>query len=188
MTTPIVRPRKNARWHGWFDLEWTIDGQTYIDRAENQLYDQGEQDVLEGFFRGAALPTDFKIGLLKTPYVIDETHTMTQVAAQELLNASEGGYSARQAITRDAGGWPTSALSGGDWQITSAQVTWTATGAWTATAGFMFLMSGGSTVPGNTGGRIIAVAALLPTRQTLQLLQLRPSPAFWIPPQPSMAR
>lgn len=160
-----ARPKKISRWTGWFDVEWTINGEKFVERAYNQLYDQGEQDLLEVFFRAASAPTTFNIGLLKTAYSITETHTMTEVAAQELTNASDGGYSARQVVTRDGTGWPTSALQGGDWQLTSAQVTWTATGAWSDTASYMFLMSGGTTTPGNTTGRILAVAALSPARQ-----------------------
>lgn len=152
-------------WHGRFRQEWTIGGQTYVDFADNQLYDQGEQDILESFFRGASAPTDFKIGMLKTSYSILETHTMTQVAAAELSPANCGGYAARQVLTRDSSGWPTSALDAGDWRLVSAQVTWEATAPWTETAGFMFIMSGGVTTPANTTGRIIAVAPMNPTRQ-----------------------
>jgi hypothetical protein len=161
----VRRGRRRKRWKGWFDVEGSILGKPFSQVALNQLYDQGEQDVLEGFFRNATLPTDFKIGLLKTSYSILETDTMTQVAAQELTNASDGGYASRQTVTRDATGWPTSALVGGDWQLTSLQVVWTATGAWADTAGFMFLLAGGTTAPANTTGRAIAVAALNPTRQ-----------------------
>jgi len=159
------RGRRRKRWKGWFDVEGSILGRPFSQVACNQLYDQGEQDVLEGFFRNATLPTDFKIGLLKTSYALLETDTMTQVAAQELSNASDGGYAARATVTRDATGWPMSQLVSGDWQLTSLQVVWTATGAWTDTAGYMFLMSGGNTTPGNTTGRIIAAAPLNPTRQ-----------------------
>lgn len=161
----LVRPPKKTRWRGVFRAEWSILGETFIDEAENQLYDQGEQDVLEDYCRDTSTHTDFKIGLLKTAYAIDETHTMANIAAQELLNAQNGGYSARQVIARSAVGWPTSALAAGDWQITTAQVMWTATGAWADTAGYMFLMTGGVATPGNATGRITAVAALVPTRQ-----------------------
>jgi hypothetical protein len=164
----LSRNRNGGKWYGWFEVEGSICGRPFSQVAKNQLYDQGEQDVLEGFFRNATLPTDFKIGLLKTGYSILETDTITQVSAQELSNGADGGYTARQTITRDSTGWPTSALVSGDWQITTAQVTWTATGAWADTAGYMFLMSGGNTTPGSTAGtnpRIIAVAALSPTRQ-----------------------
>lgn len=161
----VHREQRRKRWTGWFDLEWNIRGMVYHDRADNSLYNQGEQDILETFFRAATEPSGFNIGLLKTTYTLAITDTMTAVAAGELSNASDGGYSARQVLTRDSSGWPTSALSGGYWQITSAQVLWTATGAWSDTAGFMFLMSGGTTTPGNTTGHILAVAALSPTRQ-----------------------
>jgi hypothetical protein len=172
MHTRTVTPsRRRSRggssvlWKGRFHLEWVIGGKVYHDIADNQLYDAGEQQLLEVYFRAAAAPADFKIGLLKTAYAIDETHTMVNVGAQELTNAADGGYSARQTLTRDNTGWPTSALNGGDWQITSAQVSWTATGAWTDTAGYLFLMTGGNTTPANTTGTILAVAALSPTRQ-----------------------
>jgi hypothetical protein len=166
-------PRRTRRdpnaihWKGWYDLEWTIGGKRFIDRADNALYDVGEQDILEVYFRAATAPTGFYMGLLKSTYSIVETHTMVTVApaTNELTNASDGGYSARLALTRDNTGWPTSALNGGDWQISSAQVTWTATGAWTDTAGFLFLVAGGAATVGDTTGKLLAVAALSPTRQ-----------------------
>jgi hypothetical protein len=154
------------KWNGRFDLEWCIGGKIFHDQAQNQVYDQGEQDILETFFRAATAPTGFYLGLLKTTYVINEPDTMTTIGPAELTNATASGYTARQAVSRDAIGWPTSAPSGGDWQVTSLQVTWTAGGAWTDTAGFLFLMSGGVATPGNTAsGRVIAVANLSPTRQ-----------------------
>jgi hypothetical protein len=159
-------PRTTIKWKGQFDLEWVIRGKTYHDRYQlNALYNQGEQDVLEGYFRGAALPTDFKVGLLTNAYVIDEAHSMTQIAASELTNVTAPGYSARMVVSRDASGWPTSQLDSGDWLIKTATVQWTATDAWSVRAGFIFVMSGGATAPANNTGRIVACAALLPTRQ-----------------------
>jgi hypothetical protein len=162
---PTLRPAKTTRWRGVFRLEWCIKGQIFLDDADNQLYDQGEQDVLELYTRGGTAPTVFQIGLLKTTYSLLETDTMTQVAAAEMLNAQNGGYDVRKTITRDNTGWPVSGLVGGDWQVSTAQVTWTATGAWADTAGFMFLAHDSTTVPGNTTGRVTAVAPLSPTRQ-----------------------
>lgn len=162
----MKRARRGKRWRGCFVSIWTIRGVVHGPQYDfNALYDQGEQDVLEYFFRGGTAPTSLQLGLLKTSYSILETDTMTQIGGAELTNASDGGYSARQSLTRDATGWPTSALAAGDWQITSAQVIWTATGAWSDTAGFMFLSHDSTTTPGNTTGRITAAAALSPTRQ-----------------------
>jgi hypothetical protein len=159
------RARRGKRWRGQFHLRGIEGGKPFRQVACNQLYDQGEQDVLEVFFRNATVPTGFNIGMAKTTYVILETDTMTEIAASELTNARCGGYSIRKAVTRDNTGWPTSALAAGDWQVTSLEVTWTATGAWLDTAGFMFLMSGGTTTPANATGRIMAVAPMSPTRQ-----------------------
>lgn len=160
------RARRGKRWVGCVVSIWSIRGVVYGPQYNfNSLYDQGEQDVLEYFFRSASAPTSLQLGLLKTSYSILETDTMTQIAASELTNAADGGYSARLPLTRDNTGWPTSALTNGDWQITSQQVIWTATGAWSDTAGFMFLSHDASTTPANTSGRVVAVAALSPTRQ-----------------------
>jgi hypothetical protein len=156
---------KAIQWKGQFNLTWTIGGKVYHDVADNALYDLGEQQLLEVYFRGATAPTDFKLGLINTGYSLTETHTMTNVGGAELTNSNAAGYTARQTLTKDATGWPTSALNSGDWQITSRQVEWTATGAWTGTASFIFLMTGGNTTPADTTGTIIAVAALSPTRQ-----------------------
>lgn len=166
-------PRRTQRipsalkWKGWFDVEWNIGGQVFNEVAENALYDIGEQDLLEVYFRAATAPTGFHLGLLKTTYTLTETHTMTTMApgTYELSNTPDPGYSARLALTRDATGWPTSALNSGDWQISSAQVTWTANGAWTDTAGFVFLVAGGSASVADVSGKLLAVAPLSPTRQ-----------------------
>ena len=166
-------PPDSIRWNGWFDIEWNIGGVIHNDTANNSLYQTGEQDVLECFFLGPSAaypaPTSFKLGLLDSTYSIIRTHGITEVISKELSDVTAPGYGtteARKLVERGSTGWPSSADNGsGAWNITSLQVIWTATGTWAATAGFMFLLSGGNLVRGNTEGRVVAVAGLLPTRQ-----------------------
>jgi hypothetical protein len=163
----LRQARRGRRWHGVFHVEGLIGGRPFAQVCYNQLLNHGEQDILEAYFGGAAVPADFKLGMLKTTYAIVETDALATVVASELVPAEDPGYSPRKTVDRSlvAGGWPTRGLDGnGDWFITSEQVVWTATAPWTNRAGFLFLMNGGTTAPGNNTGRITAIALLSPTR------------------------
>lgn len=159
------------RWKGWFDVVSDVGGHVYQDVAENQLYDQGERDMIELFFLGSdagyPAPISFQLGLLDATYVPTETDTMTEIVRSELDNTTCPGYgttTARKSIARGHSGWPTALRSAGNWRLTSASVTWRATGSWWKNAGFMFLVVNGTTERGNTTGRVVAVAPLAPVR------------------------
>lgn len=112
------------------------------DTQYNALSDQGEQDILETFYVNISVPpSDIFIGLSNT--TLGETSTLAG-----LTEVSGSGY-ARQTISRSTTGWPTRQLNAGDWQITSQQRTFSATGTWT-TANYAFLCS----VSSGTSGRI----------------------------------
>jgi hypothetical protein len=91
----------------------------------NALMDAGEQRVLEAYFRGGAIVGHY-LGLsdATNPCSIAETDSLATAMTGE---PSGNGYS-RVNITRDATGWPTSALDSGDWRIVSKTCTFTSTG------------------------------------------------------------
>jgi hypothetical protein len=164
----LRQARRRKRWRGIFNLEGVIGGRPFAQLAYNTLLNSGEQDILEEYFGGAAAPTSFKVGLLKTTYAIIETDSLATVVASELVPAQNLGYTARKTITRSllAAGWPTRGPDGnGDWSIKTDQFIWTAGGAWADRAGFMFLMRDGLATAGDTTGLVLAAAPLSPTRQ-----------------------
>lgn len=120
----------------------------------NSLSDQGEQDMLETFYRNISAPSgDFYLGLLSaTP-----TDTSTLTGITEVTGT---GYS-RQMIARSIVGWPTAGLDNGDYQLTSLLRTFMNTGgsSWTG-ATYAFLCS----VSSGTSGRFWNYVALSTTR------------------------
>lgn len=87
------------------------------DWVENALTDEGEEDILEAYFRGGSAPTNFYIGLINDSGIA-ETDTLATMAGEP----SGNGY-ARQLTTFGA-----SAPDSGDYQTTATQETFTASG------------------------------------------------------------
>lgn len=112
----------------WHFTHRAADGQVLADwEQHNALVDVGEQRLLEVYFRDATEPGANEFLFLSdasNPCSIAETDSLTTAATGE---PSTNGY-ARQTITRDTSGWPTSALDAGDWQITSTTETFSASG------------------------------------------------------------
>ena len=88
---------------------------------ENALADEGEQDILDRTFRGAAAPASFYLRLYNDTPV--ETDTLALLTGEP----SGNGYAA-QALALNTTDWPTLALDAGDYQVTSKTVTFTASG------------------------------------------------------------
>jgi hypothetical protein len=95
----------------------------------NALTDQGEQSVLEVYFREQANPTKYGalLNMGTDPVDTDTIATLTETKAP-----GTGGYARQQFLAAD---WGASALVGGDYKTTAAQKTWGAavTTAWTVT-------------------------------------------------------
>ncbi len=85
------------------------------------VIDEGEQSMLDCYLRGQNCPTTFYIRLFNDTCA--ETKTLSTLSGEPTTN----GYAAQQ-LTRDTTGWPTLALSSGDYMATSAQKTFTASG------------------------------------------------------------
>lgn len=118
--------------------------------TRNALADDGEELMLDVFFRGAAL-TSLYTGLVSaTPTDTTTLATMTEVTGT--------GY-ARIANARNTTDFPTLALNSGDFMVTSLAKVFTAGGTWTgATYGFLTNASSG------TSGKFITYTALSATR------------------------
>ena len=117
----------------------------------NKLFDEGEQMMLDVFFRGGAAPTNFYLGLANVSGGVAnmaETLTLATLTGE----ASGGGY-ARQLIERSNTGWPTLALDAGDYMVTSSEETFTASGGDIGPVNVAFI----ATTADNTGKLISAV-------------------------------
>lgn len=116
----------------------------------NAIADEGEQWILDTFFRGAAAPAGFFLRLATAA----PTDTSTLATVSQVTGT---GY-APIAVARNTTDWPTLALNAGDFRVVMATKTFTATGTWTA-ATHMYL----ATTSDNTG-KLISYAALGTTR------------------------
>lgn len=142
-------------WRGVFEIKhYDANGDLiWTEEAENSLADEGEHFVLDEFFRAATAPTQFFIRLTNT--VLSDTSTLTTASAGE---PSTNGYAA-QLVERSATGWPSLALDSGDYQLTSSEETFNATGGSWGPVDRAFL----GTTSNNTG-KLIAYATLSQAR------------------------
>ena len=119
----------------------------------NALADEGEQNMLDQYFRNQNAPSTFYARLCNdTPIETD--------ALSDIQNEPSGmGYSAQE-IERSAVGFPTLALDSGDYQLTSKQVTFECTGSgnsYTVTYAYLATTS-------NDTGKLVAFVALSQSR------------------------
>lgn len=141
------------KWTGVFEIKCFNNGVLkWEDEAHNALTDEGEQQILDVYLRGATPPTDFYVGLTGMAGIA-ETTTLALLTTEP----TETGY-ARIQVTRDNVGWPNLALDAGDFMATSKIMSFEAGATWTAVdKAFM------STSSDNTG-KLISFAALSTTR------------------------
>jgi hypothetical protein len=118
--------------------------------ALNAVADEGEQLILDVFFRDAAEPTNFTLRLTGTT----PTETSTLGGLTEVTGTGYAGIT----VARNTTDWPTLALVGGDYKVTMLTKTFTATGTWTA-ATYMYL----ATTSNNTG-KLVSYSALSASR------------------------
>jgi len=125
----------------------------------NGLMDEGENNILDVYYRNQNAPTKFYLGLGNnggTPGIPAEDATLATIT-----EVSGDGY-ARQEITRDTIGWPSLTKdSDGDWYVTSKQVAFVNTGSenWPA-ADYMFITD----TPSGTDGKLLICIALSSSR------------------------
>lgn len=117
----------------------------------NFLADEGEEWILDTFFRGATAPTSFYFRLFNdTPVETD--------AISDLTGEVTGTGYAAIAVARNTTDFPTLALNSGDFRVTSVSKVFTAGGTWSA-ATFLAL-----TTSTDSSGKLIAARALSATR------------------------
>lgn len=129
----------------------------------NRIVNEGELEFLRMLMRAdvsvVASGGNFYVGM--TSGAISDTDTLTEIAANEpgVVN----GY-AREAVTRNAAGWPTEGISNNVRFIKSVQIDFTAAGGDFDTAiTRIFLCS----VASGTAGTLFAVSAALATPLTV---------------------
>lgn len=143
--------------HRWYKSIWEfvhLDAQGNVKErweTENALADEGEQSMLDTYFRNQNAPAQFYLRLTKdTPVEIDTLTTLTGLV-------SGNGYVAKL-LERTTTGFPGLSLNAGDYRVTTKTVTFTASGGSipiTGNAQYVFI----STTSNNTG-KLIAYVAL----------------------------
>lgn len=118
----------------------------------NALADEGEQNLLDQYFRNQNAPTSFYIRLFNDTPV--ETDTLSSLTGEPSTN----GYAA-QGIGRATSGFPTLALDSGDYRLTSSTETFSASGGSWGPVTYAVLAT--ST---DNSGKLIAYVALSQSR------------------------
>lgn len=139
---------------GYFEFTaYDRDGNIkWQETTENGLADEGEQLFLDCVLRATSCPTTFFLRLYNdTP---TETDTLSTLTGEPSTN----GYAAQE-LTRNSSGWPTLALDSGDYQATSATVTFSASGGSWGPVTYAVL----ATTSNNTG-RLVSFTALSTSR------------------------
>jgi len=114
--------------HSFYQSFWNIKHirngkEIWSTRKQNALVDQGEEVILETVFRAtvAYIPTAFYVRLCYD--TILETDTLTLIQNEPIGS----GYTP-QLVEASSIGFPTKDTYGGDYRLTSKEVTFTATG------------------------------------------------------------
>jgi hypothetical protein len=148
--------------HLFYDSWWKIiqyrDGkEIWSMDKKNSLVDEGEEAMLESFFRGSSTftPTQFYIRLCND--TLTETDTLVSIQGEPTTN----GYAA-QLVERSTVGFPTKDMPDGDYRITSKELTFTAAGGNIGPVTTAYL----ATTSDNTG-KFIAFVDLAMTRTIL---------------------
>lgn len=121
----------------------------------NGLQDEGEENLLDAYFRNQNAPTTFYLGLghiSGSPDVPADSDTLATI------NEISGDGYARVEITRDTNGFPTLSQDGatGDWYVSSKTCAFTNTGSvdWDS-VDYIFLTD----VASGTSGKLLVTAA-----------------------------
>lgn len=167
---------ETARKHlGWFNIQhWrpSESGPVLVheEQAFNELFNEGEYLFLDVVLRNGTAPASFYMGMMSNALATLPAKSSTLASLDiagpyELNNSSDPGYTVRGTVARSTVGWPVLSLAGGDYQATSIQVTFTATGNFSDVIRWMFLTT--VATAGDTTGKLIAIAQLSADRTLL---------------------
>jgi len=146
--------------HVWYEGIWTIqhvrDGKVIWEETKhNALVNEGEQTMLDSFFRNNNSPSQFYVRLAYD--TITETDTLTSITNEP----SGNGYSPAL-LERSNTGFPTLELHEGDYRVISKQIEFTASGGSIGPVNVTYL----ATTSDNTG-RLLAYLSLSLERTVL---------------------
>lgn len=143
-------------YEGIWDLKHIRNGEViWEDSVHNDLVDEGEQNMLQVYFRNTDEPSSFYLRLAYDS--IRETDTLSLIENEP----SGNGYAA-VAVPRSAAGFPTLEKHEGDYRVISKTCTFTASGGVIGPVNVMYL----ATSSDNTGKLIAAIS--LSVSRTLQ--------------------
>ncbi len=140
-------------WDGtWEFKHLNIKGEVIWEHvAKNALADEGGESILDTYLRGQNAPSTYYVRLF------NDTPTVTDSLGALANEPSTNGY-APQEITRNTSGWVSLALDSGDFQATSSEETFSASGGSWGPVTFAVL----ATTSGNAGKHVAFVALSTP--------------------------
>ncbi len=138
------------KWNGFIWRARCTDLKTgailWEQERHNDLLDEGERSIVMSYFRAEEVPSQFYARLAYDSISLKDT--LADIQREPVGN----GY-APQLLERSSAGWPTIQRVNGLWQITSKEITFTASGGDIGPVNVMFL----ATTSDNTGKLISCV-------------------------------
>lgn len=129
----------------------------------NTLLDEGEESFIKMITQAdvgdVAAGGNFYVGLCGSAFA--ETDTLATLAGEPTVT---NGY-AREAVTRDATGWPTLLSVGGKWMARTAQIDFTASGGDFSTSIWRAFLCN---VASGSSGLLFSVSAALPAAELIE--------------------
>jgi hypothetical protein len=147
---------KHKFWEGIWEITHIRNGKAlYKEELRNALVDEGEENLLDTYFRDQNSPSAFYFRLCND--ALAETDTLAEIQNEP----SGNGYAAQQ-VERSTVGFPTLEFHDGDYRVVSKEITFTAGGGAIGPVNTCFV----ATTPDNTG-KLIAYVPLSLTRTIL---------------------
>jgi hypothetical protein len=148
----------NIKYESIWKIQHIRNGKViWEDEGPNALAQEGEESVIESFFRATASydPAQFYVRLC------NDTLSVTDVLSAILNEPSGNGYAA-QLVERSTTGFPTKELDLGAWRIVSKVVSFTASGGQIGPVVTAYLATSS-----DNSGKLIAFRSLSMTRTIL---------------------
>ncbi|MEO0224277.1 MAG: hypothetical protein ABIL76_04190 [candidate division WOR-3 bacterium] len=158
----LLWKKKNPLWFVTADVRIRDkDGNIIWERKNceanwNGLMNEGENNILDVYFRNQNAPTTFYAGLGNSGGGAAEPPDNATLATITELGSTNTGYSRLQ-VERNTTGFPSLVLDAGDWMVESKTLSWSNTGTtnWTA-IDYVFLTD----VASGTAGKLILTVSV----------------------------